>query len=282
MKPPEDQLAYLGFQTIAPNVVLCPYVQSYWHFRRAMPLATVHEEYMHPRGGYGIVFNFGDQLALDGEVINEPIFLDGANTISRKMGFQGQVELMGIRFYEGAAYPFLAVPLAELRNEIALLDALDRAALLRLYGRLSEAKTLHDRLQLLESWLIERLALGNERAALIPESLALLRRGDLTIPMLAQQLAISERQLERLYRSQVGMSPNQYARLVRIEQARVRLKQLGERTTTDLAVDLGFYDQSHFIREFTAVVGMTPYRYQQRSRKIEQDYSGSSSTTKLS
>ncbi len=267
MQSPEEQLAYLGFQTVAPAEALRSYVESYWHFRRDLPLAVSHEEYMHPRGGYGIVFNFGDQLFLDGQPLTEPIFLDGANTFSRKMGFLGRVELMGIRFYEGAAYPFLALPLAELRNQTALLDALDRPALLRLYGCLYEAKTLAARLSLLEGWLIERLALGKERAALIPASLALLRRGDLSIPALARKLAISERQLERIYQLQVGMTPNQYARLTRIERARIRLKQMGEQTTTNLAVDLGFYDQSHFIREFSAVVGMTPYAYLQRSRK---------------
>jgi len=76
---------------------------------------------MHPRGGFGIVFNFGDPVYLDGRIIKEPIFLDSANTLSRKMGFFGQIDLIGIRFQEGGAYPFLGVPLHELRNEFTLL-----------------------------------------------------------------------------------------------------------------------------------------------------------------
>lgn len=266
---PQDQLAYLGFRLIPPGPLLKPYVRSYWAFQRESPLLTWHEEYMHPRGGYGIVFNFGDSLYLDGQLLTEPVFLDGSNTISRRMGFCGRVELMGISFYVGEAYPFLAVPLAELRNETALLDALDRPALLRLHARLWEARTLPDRIALLEAWLLDRLSLDKPRDVLVPASLAHLRRagGALPIPQLARQLGISQRQLERLYQCQVGMSPKQYAQLVRVETARLALRQMPPHTTTALAHNLGFYDQSHFIREFRAIIGMTPYHYMKSRRQ---------------
>ncbi len=223
---------------------------------------------MHPRGGFGIVFNLGDKLCLDGQTVVEPIFLDGANTVSRKLGFRGKVELMGIRFHEGGAYPFLGVPLNELRNEIILLDALDRPGLLRLHACLHDAKSLLVRIHLVEEWLIKRLSFGKERTAIIPASLSLLRerQGQLPIPELARDLAISQRQLERLYQSQVGMSPKQYSLLLRVESARFALRQM-KKQTASLAAELGFYDQPHFIREFAAVVGMTPYDYIKRQRR---------------
>jgi AraC-like DNA-binding protein len=269
LQTPESQLAYLGFQLVSPSRLLRPYVRSYWHFRRETPLIAYHEEYMHPRGGFGIVFNFREKLRLDAQAVAEPIFLDGANTVSRKMGFLGHVELMGIRFHEGGAYPFLGVPLIELQNEITLLDALDRPGLLRLQARLNEAESLPARINLLEEWLIGRLSLGKERDALIPASLTMLREreGQLPIPELARELAISQRQLERLYQRQVGMSPKQYSQLLRVETARLALKQMNEQATTSLAAELGYYDQSHFIREFRAVIGMTPYAYMKRNHK---------------
>ena len=224
---------------------------------------------MHPTGGYGIVFNFGDNLRLDARAIAEPIFLDGANTVSRRLGFLDSVELMGVRFREGGAYPFFGVPLIELRNETTLLDALDEPDLLRFHARLREAESLSARINLLEEWLIRRFLFGRERDALIPASLTKLReqKGRARIPELARELAVSQRQLERLYQSQVGMSPRQYSQLLRVERARLALKHGNEQTTTNLAADLGFYDQSHFIREFSAVIGMTPYAYVKRSRR---------------
>lgn len=260
------QLAYLGFQLIPPHSLLRPYVKSYWYFRRETPLKVYHEEYMHPTGGFGMVFNFGDMLRLDGQIVAEPMFLDGANTVSRKLGFMGHVELMGIRFYEGGAYPFMGIPLHELRNEMFLLDALAKPDLLTLHAQLHEAESLSARIHLFDEWLIHRLKLGKERSDIIPVSLTMLRetRGQGTIPDLAQTLAISQRQLERLYQSQVGMTPKQYAQLLRVESARLALKQMNGQTTTTLAAALGYFDQSHFIREFGTVIGVTPYAYMKR------------------
>ncbi|MEQ8676326.1 MAG: helix-turn-helix domain-containing protein [Aggregatilineales bacterium] len=266
-----EQLAYLGFRTVAPGQHLRPYVSEYWYFQRETPLATYQDEYMHPTGGYGIAFNFGDDLRLDGVPLNAPVFLDGANTVSRKLGFMGRVDLFGIRFHEGGAYPFLGIPLVELQNAFTLLEALSRARLLQLHGQLYDAKSLMRRIQLIENWLLMRLSEGKTRHAVIPESLLRLREdwAHLSIPDLANELAISQRQLERLYQYQVGMSPKQYARLHRVESARLALKNMPDQSATRLALELGFYDQAHFIREFSAVVGMTPYAYMKRKRETE-------------
>jgi AraC-like DNA-binding protein len=179
---------------------------------------------------------------------------------------------MGIRFYEGGAYPFLGIPLNELRNEVTLLDAVGQGDLLHLHARLQEAKSLPSRIHLLEEWLIGRLMRGKERHILVPASLAIVRqkREELLIPEVAEELSISQRQLERLYQSQVGMSPKQYAQLLKVERARLALKRLNGQATVQVAADLGYYDQSHFIREFQSVIGMTPYAYLKRSRKAAE------------
>lgn len=259
----ESQLSYLGFQLVSPSRVLRPYIRSFWQIRPESSLAGYHEEYMHPTGGYGIVLNLGETVKLDGRPISEPVFLDGTNTVSRKMGFFGQNEVIGVRFKEGGAFPFLGLPLSELQNEATLLDALEDRTLLELHGRLWEAQSLEARVELLEEWLIGRLSVGIERSSLVPASLAILRRRGWTLPIpkVADALAVGQRQLERLFRSQVGMSPRQYSRLLRVEAARQALRRTAEATTTMVGAELGYHDQSHFIRDFTAVVGMTPYAY---------------------
>jgi AraC-like DNA-binding protein len=263
-----DRLAYLGFRLIPPSRLLSPYVRSYWYFRRETFPGAYHEEFMHPTGGYGLLFNFGDRLRLDARPLTDPVSLDGTNTVSRKMGFGGRVDVLGVRFHEGAAYPFLGIPLNELRDAPSLLDAWEGRDLPALYARLHEAPSLAARIDLLEEWLAGRLVLGRVQNPLVPASIGLLRDNGrrLTIPELAGELAIGQRQLERLYQAQVGMPPRHYARLLRVDRARLALKELNGQTTNRLAADLGYYDQPHFIREFSAVVGMTPIAYLRRSR----------------
>jgi AraC-like DNA-binding protein len=267
-----DQLAYLGFRLIHPHSLLRPYVGDYWSLRREIALPVYHEEYMHPSGGFGIVFNFGDQVYLDTLPITTPVFLDGANTRSRRVGFLGHVEMLGIRFHEGGAFPFLGMPLIELQDEPDMVEPRISASLLDLYDRLRATTTFSARICLIESWLMQRLIGGATLSALIPASLkmlreeiALLRHGNRmsSIATLANDLAISPRQLEHLYRNQVGIAPLQYLRLQRVQLARLALIQK-KQSNARLAAALGFYDQPHFIREFRSVIGVTPHAYMRR------------------
>lgn len=263
-------LADLGFRLGLPGARLRPYVRHYWYM--AGRPAAPRSEYMHPRGGFGLVFNLtgGAALHMDGQPLADPIFLDGSNSFSRQIALGGEIDLVGVRFYEGGAYPFLGLPLAELRDATALLAAvggstISRADLLTLHGRLLETSAVGARFALLEQWLHQRLTNGPARHPLIPASLALLRADapPLTMPALADRLAIGQRQIERLYREQVGITPKQYARLLRVERARLALK-LCRTSLTAIGLDLGYWDQAHFIRDFRNVVGLTPSAYAAR------------------
>ena len=260
---PESKLEYLDFQLLQPSPLLKPFIRHYWYFQSRSLLHIYREEYMNPRGSYGIVFNFGDAVRLGGQMITDPVFLDGANTISRSMGFFGNVDMLGIRFHEGTALPFLGIPLMELRNEINLLDALDGPSLLRFHAQLQETVSLPARARLLDNWLLSHLRSSREQSLLVPASLNLLRKSNGRFPIaeLAREFAVSQRQLERIYLAQVGMSPKQYTQLLRVDSARLALRQLNRKPTAEIATELGFYDQSHFIREFSAVIGISPHAY---------------------
>ena len=68
------------------------------------------------------------------------------------------------------------------------------------------------------------------------------------------------------FRHQLGVSPKAYARLLRFEHARALLSQPERpRTLADVAMEAGFYDQSHLTRDFVALAGMTPGAYAARA-----------------
>ena len=262
----DPRLPELGFRLLLPRPALRPFVRSYWTFSASLPAAGRREETMHPMGGFGLVFNLGDALELDATPPDEPVFLDGATTVSRRMGFQGRVEVIGVAFRAGGAYPFLG-PLGELRNEVSP-DTVQEPGLSSLHGRLMEANSPAARVALLDGWLLERLSLGREHSPLVPASLAAIRAvaGSMSIAELSRQLAVGQRQLERLFQAQVGMTPKQFARLLRVDRARTAIKGPHAGSLAGLGADLGYFDQSHFIHDFRAVTGMTPDAYRRRSR----------------
>lgn len=263
---PLPHLDYLGFRLLSPAPVLRPYIRNYWLVQSHSKLVFQHEEFLHPEGGFGMIFNFGDNFSFDGQLIQKKYLLDGANSKSRRMQFQGNVEAIGIRFYTGGAYPFLKIPLYKLADEFLLLDDLALNLIDSLYESIINTSDILEKIRLLEKWLIQRLHNSDTTlSGLITPSLRLLHNTeeDRSIKKIADDLYISQRQLERVFKTQVGMTPKQYARIRRIEEARHFLKNQSVNRGT-IGIAPGYYDQSHFIREFKAQVGMTPLQYKER------------------
>ena len=79
-----------------------------------------------------------------------------------------------------------------------------------------------------------------------------------------QAVPLGQRQLERLFRYQVGLTPKQYSRIQRVALVRRELRT--DETLLDTALACGYSDQAHFIHDFKSVVGMTPGQYRQRAK----------------
>lgn len=80
---------------------------------------------------------------------------------------------------------------------------------------------------------------------------------------LAEHARLSVSQLQREFARLFSISPSHYIREVRIGVAR-HLLQTSDRKMAEIAEECGFYDQSHFTRQFKATTGMTPLEYRQR------------------
>jgi AraC-like DNA-binding protein len=85
-------------------------------------------------------------------------------------------------------------------------------------------------------------------------------RGMNSVSDLANELKISERQLERIFKQYVGLSPKFYSRIIRFSTI-FQLKEQGDPNWIDLTYESGFADQSHFIRNFKAFTGEDPSSY---------------------
>lgn len=75
---------------------------------------------------------------------------------------------------------------------------------------------------------------------------------------MSRDMGVSERTLQRMFADEVGLSAKQYGKVLRIQRA-VRLRQENSRGTwSRAALDAGYYDQSHFVKDFRAIVGCAP------------------------
>lgn len=77
---------------------------------------------------------------------------------------------------------------------------------------------------------------------------------------LARLAGVTPEHLARSFRRHQGCTLGEYVRRARVERARRALVE-GDRPLAEIALELGFFDQSHFTRTFKAHVGCTPGAY---------------------
>jgi AraC-like DNA-binding protein len=198
--------------------------------------------------------------------------LCGPHTESYLLDISTDFQLMGIVFRPHGAASFLPVPTGEVFEARVPGDALwgGNSGLLR--ERLHEARTLGAKFHTLEAVLLEWLE--QARAAELPHPAVAYALRELhrvpharTIESIREEIGLSPRRFIRLFRDSVGMSPKAYGRIQRF-QAALPLIDCSETVDwADVAFDCGYYDQSHFIRDFRTFTGFSPSVYAEARRK---------------
>lgn len=261
-------LSDIGFQRILPSPELQPFIEWFWAIQSNGRVLEKRQEFMHSKGALSLLFNWGDELEVSTGNYSQSAILEGVSPLSRQMTLVGDIQTFGILFRPGGAFSFFKTPM----QEIVTIDNLHRLNLPQLYQQLSETPTLQDKVRWSESWLIRLLTANHSPSTIISTSLKLIDScyGNLSIQKVADNISVSERQLERLFKKEVGLSPKRYANIVRLHQARLRLKKIDTASLAEVAHDTGFYDQAHFSREFKKIVGTTPKNYIYRCEKRDR------------
>lgn len=88
----------------------------------------------------------------------------------------------------------------------------------------------------------------------------------ISIRGLAEMTGLSLSQFDRRFKDLFQMTPSDYIHRVRVNAARSLLEKSGD-SIGEIAIDCGFYDQSHFTKRFKRVLGMSPSAYRKRYAK---------------
>jgi AraC-like DNA-binding protein len=175
----------------------------------------------------------------------------------------GEGRVFGVKFRPGAFYPFWKAPVSGLTGRtIDLQDAYG------VDGELLEKAVLSmegegEMIEVAESFLRERLPERDENVETINRVTGLIA-GDRTITRVedvAVGSGIKRRTLQRLFERYVGVGPKWVIRRYRLHEVAERLSEGKAVNLAELALDLGYFEQAHFIKDFRALVGVTPAGY---------------------
>lgn len=219
-----------------------------------------------------VSWDLGDRPPMTQEIVPHPAvvltFEGGRGVVTgvcrslflRELEGRGQV--FGIKLRPGVAGATLGRSARSLTGRVLPVEALLGDEGRRLTEAMSRARGDAEAIAAATPWLLERLAAAqaDPQVQLARAAAArILADRDLTrVDALAAALGVTPRTLQRAFSSQIGVSPKWVIRRYRMHEALHQASQGDEIDWASLALDLGYFDQAHFVRDFKATVGVPP------------------------
>ncbi|WP_338513029.1 helix-turn-helix domain-containing protein [Pseudomonas poae] len=169
----------------------------------------------------------------------------------------------GVRFAPGVIPGFINVMAEDLTEQE--WDLLQVSAFAQsMFENIVNAPLLQDQIKLFNDYLAPRLMGRTSKLTSLVIQQALAHRGDLRIQHLEDLGGYTSRTIHRQFSQDTGVSPKAFFRIIRCQAALDTLNNQRDVSFSDLALDLGFSDQSHFLRDFKKLVSTTPCDYQRK------------------
>jgi AraC-like DNA-binding protein len=176
----------------------------------------------------------------------------------------GEGWVFGVAFRPGCFRPFLHVSVSTLTDrsvaaaEVFGADVPEHAV--------ATAADVHERAAIVDRYLRARLPAPDPAAETVVGIVdrVVVEPAITRVDRLADTTGVGMRTLQRLFAEYVGVGPKWVIRRYRIDEATKRMADGAPIDWAGLAAELGYTDQAHFTRDFTAMVGETPAQYAQR------------------
>jgi AraC-like DNA-binding protein len=186
--------------------------------------------------------------------------LQESHVNTENMGVAGnmQVDLTAL-----GAHLLFGRPMHELTNTVlSLEDAFGPSGSL-LVEALHDASAWDLRFDMLDAYFTARFSHARPASPGVAWAARTIERrhGNVSIASLGERLGWSRKHLVSQFREQIGVPPKMYARIARFRHALSFVRSDEELRWTDVAHACGYYDQAHFIRDFTQFAGVSPTRF---------------------
>ncbi len=246
------------------------FVERLWHCALDGSAALPELERVAPGGGsMDLIFNLAaDELqTFESTDLTTPrrhsaALAVGAQTRSYLADPRQRVSVIGAHFRPGAAFRFLGVSAAEVVDSHVALHDIWGSSARSLRDRLLECPSPRQRLTILESALRERWQRSKPSHPAVPVAVATLGAGGARIADVASQVGLSHRRFVEVFEREVGLTPKLFGRLQRFHRVKQRLATLRQAPGwAAFALEQGYFDQSHLIRDFVEFSGHTPASY---------------------
>jgi AraC-like DNA-binding protein len=254
----------LHYREIQPPAPLDRYLESIWLLAGTPSADEISPQRILPDGCIEVIFHFGDRFAQRdavGAAHPQPReIVVGQMDGPMFVGPTGRTQILGLRFRPAGAYPLFRIPLSELHGGVVEPEAVLGDFRREVLARVNPRSPVSEQVSAVSRILQQRLASAGDpdptAEAVCEEILCDPARA--SVSALALAAGLSSRQLERKFHRHVGLEPKHFCRIQRFQRVFRAVEQLGGASWAQVAVERGFYDQAHFIKECRQFSGLTP------------------------
>ncbi len=171
--------------------------------------------------------------------------------------------VFGIKFRPGGFYPFITSPVSAFTDSSISLHAAFGAEGSALPGAILALGDEGEMVDCAETFLRARCPERNETVGTITRIIdrIIADRDITTVDGLVGRLNLNTRTLQRIFNRYVGVGPKWVIRRYRLHEAAERVAASDVVDWPALALDLGYFDQAHFIKDFKTIIGRSPADY---------------------
>jgi AraC-like DNA-binding protein len=259
-----------------PSTPLSDFIEDFWVYADYTPPHV--KERILPSGTVELVINMGDnELRIydrvrpgvcerfSGAIVSGPydrfFVIDTAEEAS----------VLGVHFKPGGAFPFFGLPVSELANTHVDLETLWGRSGRQLRERLLAATSLVDTFRILEAALLGRLSGPRMPRAAVRSAIDALSRPDPTsVRDVTERVGLSHRRFVEVFKTEVGLTPKRFHRVQRLQRMLALVQRVVTPDWSRLAMDGGFFDQSHLIHEVVTFSGLSPARFARHLHELKQ------------
>jgi len=268
----------MEFKHFLPSPALKPYIRHYYIFESNANIAF--DDTVFPSGDMEVIFNLGEG-AWEAEVENEfyknpAIELWGQITKPLAIRSKGRHSMLGIRFLTHSAAYFFDDEMGVFNNRVTdLSDIIGKPAKI-LHAQLLEETVPENRIALIEDFLMKRLSRNEKKSFSIDKVAHILtsiknNAAETNISNIATKHGITPRYLQKIIYQHTGLSPKSFNKIYRFQHS-LKLISKNDQPFTSIAYECGYFDQSHFIRDFKSFTGVTPSAYLENNFPINQAF----------
>lgn len=257
----------MSIKTAKPSKILQPYIKQYWCIENVLLNGEKHIQRIIPSGLPELSLYIGNRPKILGNKkdFEDDFILNGHQREFYDLQIEKEISVFSIVFHPQGLMTFFNFPLNDVYNQSVPLKHLNKKIEQNILPQLTNEQSFEKRVEIIERFfcLLLEEELNRFNFARINHAINIISqtRGKITIENLASETCLSRKQFERKFSELIGITPKQYLKTIRLQYSLYLKSRNDKLNITDIAYEVGYYDQAHFINEFKMQTGFTPKQY---------------------